>query len=128
MQTPQQCAPLPFSSPAALAFQPALCPAYTLTRVATAARRCAAVAADIADVSQSACTREILQDAELLPRISGEAQDLRHHSQAPVPDFETGANLPLSGYSLCDPKLMGYNAIRTDKWGLFRALHVVDAP
>lgn len=128
MQTPQQCAPLPFSSPAALAFQPALCPAYTLTRTATAARRCAAVAADIADVSQSACTREILQDAELLPRISGEAQDLRHHSQAPVPDFETGANLPLSGYSLCLSKLMGYNAIRTDKWGLFRALHVVDAP
>ena len=83
--------------------------------------------ADIADVSQSACTREILQNAEVLPRIPGEAQDLRHHPQGPVPDFETGANLPLSGYSLCPPRLMGYNAIRADKWGLCRALSVVDA-
>ena len=127
MQTPQQCGPLPCSSPAALAFQPALCPAYNLTRIATATRRCAAVAADIADVSQSARTREILQNAEVLPRISGKAQDLRHHPQGPDSDFETGANLPLSGYSLCPPRLMGYNAIRADTWGLFRALSLADA-
>ena len=127
MLTPQQCAPLPYSSPAALAFQPALCPAYTLTRIATAAKRCAAVAADIADVSQSASTREDLQNAELLPRILGEAQNLRHHPQVSVPDFETGANLPLSGYSLCRSALMGYIAIPGHKWGLLRASSVVDA-
>ena len=122
MRTPQQCARLPASSPAALAFQPARCPAYILTRIATAARPCAAVAADVADAPQSAYARGILQNAELLSRTSGEAQGLRQHLQGPVPDFETGANLPLSGYSLCPPMLMGYNSLRAYKWGLSHAL------